>query len=276
MRSFALAALPVRVRRAAAVAITLAATLAGCGSQTGGNGGFGTPPAGPSGEYVITSVTEAGEQRDLVRGSEIRLTFEDGQLRAHAGCNHLSGSYEIDGDTLTVGPMGGTEMGCPKPLMAQDEWLAGLFAEPARLGEDPLTITAGDVVLTLTPREEASPDRPLTGTRWVLDGVVEGEAVGSVPAGPEVVLTLTDDAAQIVGLCNGWGAEIAVASSEIMWTPGMRTLMACADDARNELDTTVASLLTGRTAYEIEERTLRVTNGDRGLVFVAAEKVAAE
>lgn len=271
MRSFALAALPVRVRRAVAAAITLVATLAGCGSQNGGDGGFSTPPASLSGEYVVTSVTEDGEPRDLVRGSEIRLTFEDGQLRAHAGCNHLSGSYEIDGDTLTVGPMGGTEMGCPKPLMAQDEWLAGLFAEPARLGDDPLTITAGDIILTLTPREEASPDRTLTGTRWVLDGLIEGEAVSSVPAGPKVVLTLTDDAAQIAGLCNGWSAEVAATAEEITWTPGMRTLMACADEARNRLDADVAALLTGATAYEIEERTLRVMRGDRGLVFVAAE-----
>lgn len=260
----------VRVRRAAAVAITLVASLAGCG-QSADDAAPRAGDNGPSGEYVVTSVTDGGKPHAVVPGSEIRLTFTDGQLGLRAGCNHLSASYEIDGDDLTAGPMGGTEMGCPQPLMDQDTWLAGLFARPVQLGSDPLTITAGDVVLTLVPREEASPDRPLAGTRWVLDGVVQGDAVSSVPAGPPVVLELAGTEATIAGLCNGWSAEVAVSDAAITWTPGLRTLMACADEPRNRLDAEVSALLTGRTAYEIEERTLRLTRDDRGLVFGAAD-----
>lgn len=270
MRSFALTTLPARVRRAAAVAITLVAALVGCG-RAADEPGPRAGDTGPSGEYVVTSVTEGGKPRPLVPGSEIRLTFGDGQLGARAGCNRLSAPYELEGDELRVGTMGGTEMGCPEPLMEQDAWLSGLFAEPVRVGHDPLTLTAGEVVLTLVPREQAAPDQPLAGTRWVLDGVVEGEAVSSVPAGPEVVLVITGTTAAITGLCNGWGAEVAVADGAVTWTPGMRTLMACADEARNQLDTDLSALLTGRTAYDIEERTLRLTRGERGLVFVASE-----
>lgn len=271
MTSLVLAAPLARVRRAVAAAITLVASLAGCGQPSDDAPPQGGPAAGPSGEYVVTAVTDGGNDRPLVPGSELRLTFRDGRLDAQAGCNHLSASYEIDGDQLTAGPMGGTEMGCPAPLMDQDTWLASLFAEPVTLGEDPLTLTSGDIVLTLVPREEASPDRPLAGTRWVLDGVVEVDAVSSVPAGPDVVLVLKGTMATVTGLCNGWGADVAVADGEVTWTPGMRTLMACADEARNHLDTEVSALLTGRTAYDIEERTLRLTRGDRGLVFRASE-----
>lgn len=270
MRSLLLASFPARVRRAAAAAITLVATLAGCAQQADDarpRSGAG----GPSGEYVVTEITDSGKARALVSGSEIRLTFRDGQLGARAGCNHLSAAYEIDGDTLTAGPMAGTEMGCPEPLMEQDAWLTGLFADPVQLGEDPLTITAGDVVLTLVPREQAAPDRPLAGTRWLLDGVVQDDAVSSVPGGPDVVLVLTGTTATITGLCNGWSADVAVGDGAVTWTPGMRTLMACADEARNQLDTDLSALLTGRTAYEIEERTLRLTRGDNGLVFRAPE-----
>ena len=270
MTSLVLAAPLARVRRAVAAAITLVATLAGCG-QSSDDAAPRTGPGGPSGEYVVTAVTDGGTDRPLVPGSEIRLTFRDGQLGAQAGCNHLSAAYEIDGDQLTAGPMGGTEMGCPEPLMEQDTWLARLFAKPVTVGDDPLTLTSGEVVLTLAPREEVSPDRPLAGTRWVLDGVMEGDAVSSVPAGPDVVLVLTGTAATVTGLCNGWGAEVTVADGAVTWTPGMRTLMACADEARNSLDTEVSALLAGRTAYDIEERTLRLTRGDHGLVFRASE-----
>lgn len=270
MHMVLLTPLLVRVRRAVAAAITLAAALAGCG-QPVDDADPRSSGSAPSGEYVVTDVTDGGKPRALVPGSEIRLSFRDGQLGARAGCNHLSAAYEIDGDVLTAGPMGGTEMGCPAPLMEQDTWLAGLFAEPVRLGDDPLTITAGEVVLTLVPREQAAPDRPLAGTRWVLDGVVQGDAVSSVPGGPDVVLVLAGTTATITGLCNGWSADVAVGNGAVTWTPGMRTLMACADEARNQLDTDLSALLTGRTAYDIEERTLRLTRGESGLVFRAAE-----
>lgn len=251
----------------------VALALAGCGEKSDDP----TPRSGGSdptlaGEYVVTAVTDGGKPHAVVKGSEIRLTFEGGTLGLRAGCNLMGGEYELVGDQLTIGPIGGTDMGCPPALMDQDAWLAGLFADPVTVGEDPLTITSGDVVLTLADRESVSPDRPLEGTRWVLDGIIDGESVSSVPAGPEVVLTVAAGAAGITGLCNGWGAEVEVAPDEesVTWTPGMRTLMACEDPARQQLDTTVSGLLTGPTAYAIEERTLTLTQGDRGLVFRAA------
>ena len=38
-------------------------------------------------------------------------------------------------------------------------------------------------------REVADPDRPLEGTRWVVDGIVAGDAVLSIPAGVTAALT---------------------------------------------------------------------------------------
>lgn len=251
------------------VLLPVVLALSACGTE-GGPTPAGPAPADLSGTYVVTSVTEGGAERPLADGTEARISFTDGTLGIHAGCNHLSGSYAVTGDQLEVGPIGGTEMGCPQPLMDQDTWLAGLFAGPVTVGEDPLTLTSGDVVLTLKPREEVSPDRPLLGTRWVLDGVVDGQSVSSVPAGPEVVLTIAEaETATVSGLCNGFSAEVAVADETISWEPGMRTLMACADPARQQLDNAVSSLLTGDTTYVIEERQLTIRRDAIGLVFRA-------
>jgi heat shock protein HslJ len=256
------------MRIIAAVALLL--VLTACGAE-------GEPePAGPapvalSGTYVVTSVTVDDAAHALVKGSEVRLTFTDGKLGMTAGCNHLFGDYTFDADQLTVGTIGGTEMGCSEPLMDQDTWLAGLFAAPVRVGRDPLTLTSGKTVLTLEPRAAVHPDKPLVGTAWKLDGVVDGESVGSIPSGPDVVLTLAKDGnASVTGLCNGFGAEVVVSGDTITWEPGMRTLMACADDARMQLDNTVSSVLTGTTSYTIEEGTLTLTHGKKGLTFRAA------
>jgi heat shock protein HslJ len=263
-----LASLLVRVRRAAAAAITLVAALAGCATP----GGPAILRPTPSGEYVVTEASVAGSSHAFVKGSEVRISFDDGKLGITAGCNHLFGDFEVDGDDLVVGQIGGTEMGCPQDLMEQDAWLVAFFDHTVTIGHDPMTLTSGETILTLTPRTQAHPDRALVGVAWVLDGVVQGDSVSSVPAGPDVVLRFeSTDVAGVTGLCNGWGADVTAVDESITWRPHMRTLMACADDARNDLDTTVASLLTGRTAYEIEERTLRITRGDRGLVFVATD-----
>ncbi len=63
----------------------------------------------------------------LVAGSVVRVTFRDGGVAVHAGCNSMSGSYRIDGDRLVVGQLATTEMACEPDLMAQDQWVAGLL-----------------------------------------------------------------------------------------------------------------------------------------------------
>jgi heat shock protein HslJ len=89
-----------------------------------------------------TFVSTAIEGRELVAGSTISLSFEEGRVAAQAGCNTLSGGFTIDGDELDVEQLAQTQMACDQPLMDQDTWLA------AFLGDDP-TITLDGDQLTL-------------------------------------------------------------------------------------------------------------------------------
>ncbi|TCJ22574.1 META domain-containing protein [Nocardioides jejuensis] len=249
------------------VVLALAISTAACGSEGSHDPGLMPTLAG---DYVVTAVTDGGQPHAVVRGTEIRLSFADGRFGMRAGCNGMSGTYAIDGSTLTVGPLASTEMGCPKPRMDQDAWLAGLFARPATIDWQKQTITAGEVVLTILPRTAVHPDQDLRRTRWVLDGLTSGDTASSVPAGPPVVLRMEGtDVVQVSGLCNGFGADVEVAGGGIRWMPHMRTLMACADPARHALDDEVSSVLTGRTTYRITEKTLVITRGDAGLTFRA-------
>lgn len=53
--------------------------------------------------------------------SEAWLRIEDGEIKAHGGCNGMGGDVEVtsgDGDaTLTVGPLMGTQMACEEAVM---------------------------------------------------------------------------------------------------------------------------------------------------------------
>ncbi len=63
-------------------------------------------------------------------GTEITANFgEDGQLTGNAGCNDYNASYEVDGESISIGPAAATRKLCAEPegIMAQEaEYLAAL------------------------------------------------------------------------------------------------------------------------------------------------------
>ena len=62
----------------------------------------------------------------------VRLTITGGELRLHAGCNHLSAEVTIEDHRLqAAGGVVSTEMGCPPEPGARDAWLAALVDDRA-------------------------------------------------------------------------------------------------------------------------------------------------
>jgi len=50
--------------------------------------------------------------------AEIFVRFEaEGSLKGNGGCNAFFGSYKVSGESLEIGPMGGTRMACPEAVM---------------------------------------------------------------------------------------------------------------------------------------------------------------
>ena len=87
----------------------------------GACGGLG-PPAGDPLEgtfWVLRTYGGAG----LIPGTEITLTFEEGQVRGSSGCNTYGGSYEVDGDKITMSDLYMTEMACLDPEGVMDQEL---------------------------------------------------------------------------------------------------------------------------------------------------------
>lgn len=224
-----------------------------------------SPPDLVGHEFVSTDVS--GHQ--LVEGSEIRLTFEGDRLGASAGCNQLSGMWSLDGDVLVVPEnMAMTEMACEPALMDQDSWLADfLTSRPtAALDSDTLTLTGGDVTLTLLDREVADPDRPLEGTEWVLQDLVSADAVSSVATMRTPTLRFENGEVDVVTGCNSGSGSYEVTEQEITFGPIATTRMAC-DDASMEVEAHVVDVLQGTVTYDIEADVLTLTNGDLGLTY---------
>ena len=241
--------------------LLLAAAAAACGDPpvTARDNADVDEPWGRT--FLSTSVTEGGEPRPLVAGTEIRLTFfDDHRLGASAGCNIMGGQAEVSDGRLVVADLSTTEMGCDPPRHEQDEWLAGfLTARPAwRLDGAALTLTGGGTEIRLEDREVADPDRPLRGTRWVVDTVVDGDAASSVPPDADAHVTFGgggegggDGFGGSTGCNSMSGTATADGDDALVFSDVITTKMAC-DADRMRLEEAVLTVLDGRVSYRIE------------------------
>jgi heat shock protein HslJ len=261
--------MPVRTIARPLVLIGLVA-LAACG----GAGPVGEEPDLAGRTFVATQV--AGHEQ--VPGTEIRLSFEDGTVGAHAGCNSMSGPATWDDGVLVV-PADGlaqTLIGCPDDLAAQDEWLVGLLtSRPAIALSDDGVLTVGDDSSGLTMQERA--DAALVGSDWVLDGLVTADAVSSVPTGARDPGLRLEEAEEGMRLavrtgCNSGSGSVTVladddpASGTLEVGPLATTRMAC-DEAATSVETHVLAVLDGTVTYAVEGDSLTLTNGDLGLIL---------
>jgi heat shock protein HslJ len=206
----------------------------------------------------------------LVAGSRIRLTFTNGSLSASGGCNTMGGAYSIDGDRLVTTQMSMTEMACDEPLMRQDTWLgAFLGGVTFTIDGDTLTLVNGAVRLALLDEEVATPDKPIEGTRWVLDGIISGDAVSSVPIGVTASIKIAGGQVQVEAGCNTGGGSVTVAADTLAFGGIGLTKMGC-EAGPAAVESAVMTVLTGDVAYAIDADSLTLMNGANGLMFRAA------
>jgi heat shock protein HslJ len=149
--SATLASMRSRMMAVALAALLLAA--GGCGDDDDGSGAGPGPPAAADLDGR-TFVSTGAEGFTLVPGTQVTLTFEDGNVSASAGCNTMSGPYEIDDGTLEVGDMASTLIGCPDDLQRQDETLQDLLTGGPGMTLDGEVLTISGQGMTLTAREQ--------------------------------------------------------------------------------------------------------------------------
>lgn len=224
-------------------------------------------------QFLSVNVTDGGQPRPLVDGTRIRLTFENEQLSAQAGCNIIGGSYVIEEGKLVFSGGSMTEMGCDEPRMAQDEWLVSfLGSQPTlTLEGDNLTLVGGQTTISLLDSEVAEPDQPLVGTTWTLMSIISGDAVSSVPAG--VVATMSfgaDGSVEVNPGCNNGGGTYAVDGDSISFSDIITTKMACAGPQMQVENAVLQVLSTDGLTFAIDAGVLTIMAGNIGLQFSAS------
>ena len=122
------------------------------------------------------------------------------------------------------------------------------------------------------------PDKPLLGTRWTVDTLLQGDSASSVPVGdrPDAYIVIEDQGGTLRASghtgCNQFGGPVEVGADELTFGEIVMTKMACAG-AGDTLERAVLAMFSAPTVtYEIEAQrlTLRAPDGN-GLQLAAAK-----
>jgi heat shock protein HslJ len=236
-------------------------------SACGGGARAGDPDV--RGDWEFAGGTVDGAVLPAPAGARATLQVDDEQVRGVSFCNHYFSAYRLSGASLALDGLGTTDMGCePEGMTAESAYLEALGAvQTAAVDEGGLLLGGDRVRLRFAPVAPV-PDSALTGTRWVLETLVDGE-VASSTVGEPAVLELADDGTlrgstgcrMLAGTWSTSGAEVLV--------PELRADGTCPPDLAAQ-DDHVLGVLGDRFAPQVDADRLTVSAPDgRGLVYRA-------
>jgi heat shock protein HslJ len=99
-------------------------------------------------ESLVDGLGPDGSVSSVVGEPTLELT-EDGEVRGDTGCNTFTGSYELDDETLELGPLATTRMACDGPEGSQEEHVLDV------LEADSLAVTIDGAGLRLSADDRA-------------------------------------------------------------------------------------------------------------------------
>jgi heat shock protein HslJ len=68
----------------------------------------------------------------------------EGKVQGSGGCNRFTGKYEVDGDTIALGPLATTRMLCPDPVQQNEDRLFAGLARATKFAREGIDLTLKD------------------------------------------------------------------------------------------------------------------------------------
>jgi heat shock protein HslJ/uncharacterized membrane protein len=202
-------------------------------------------------------------------GVPLTVRFADGRASGFSGCNRFVGGFKRDGDTLTVGPLGGTMMACPEPRMAiEKRFLDGLSGtHRVAISGDRLTLTpASGTPLVF----QAEPPPTLEGVEWKVTGFNNGrQAVVSAVTGTTLTMTFDDGTVRGSSGCNTFRAPYTTEGNRLTISAAATTRKMCAAEGVMEQERKFLTALETAKVWTVESGTLDVHRADGERVLMA-------
>jgi heat shock protein HslJ len=204
------------------------------------------------------------------------LLMEDGAAGGNAGCNSWFGDYELDGQSLTFGPVGSTMMLCQGPAMAVEETFLANLSEVASWAIDSTELTLSDADGNALMRFAEAPAATVVGS-WVTQGINNGAEAVETNEYTSRVTAIFDPEGRLAGNdgCNNYMTSYEVDAESITISPSIATtMMACAEPALDELSSQYFAALLAATTWSVDASgalELRDASGALQVRYVPAE-----
>ena len=259
--------------RTATALVVLLLMATACARFAPGAGGSGSPQPSDdsldlSGAWVLSRGEGPGGPIQVPAGWRVTLNFTGGNEFGGQACNHYGGTYDrgVDGAVI-FSNMFMTEMACEEPMMTVEaSYHAALTAvtQAARTGEELTMWGEGvELVYSLLP---PVPDEALQGTRWMLESLIQGDAVSSVQGDAWLVLEADGTMTGSTG-CRDLSGRYVVSGDQLRWTD-LRAEGECGADLEQQDHLVVGVLEQPIVAIEGNRLTLSRPDGT-GLGYVA-------
>ncbi|WP_169311931.1 META domain-containing protein [Deinococcus maricopensis] len=228
---------------------------------------LGAANAQPTGEWRLTSITDAGRLISVNAQVAPTLRFDATRVSGLAGCNTYTASYAARADLLTFARVITTKKACPDQVLSLEERYLNVLRGVRRyeLRGRTLVLHAGNDRMEFVQGGRVS-DVTQTATRyagaWELAGVnVAGRALNVQGDRP---VTLTVEGARLSGNapCNTYSATFGVVNGAIQVGPVASTRRLCTTDAGNQLETAFLGALRAARAFELRGEQLVVVARD--------------
>ncbi len=185
-----------------------------------------------SNDFEPTSSSSRSNQDAIALGSEYWVQFlPDGGFSFRADCNGGFGSYEIDGSSLTLGPLGTTLMMCPEG--GQGSEFTDALSSVTSWSMD--QSGASDVlVLTTDDGTDLTFDASITGVVWQWSETQMSNGALVTPKTPETFQLSFSPDGSVVGMidCNHAFGSYTTDGNQITMMLAT-TRMFCGDDSQD-------------------------------------------
>ena len=219
-------------------------------------------------QWLLIAHGDAGAPATLEPGTVITANFsEDGNIAGFGGCNAYAGSYQVDQDQISIGPLAATASFCEDSSDQEQAFLEALeAAETFSLFGQRLSLhyNEGKEVLVFT-----SANLPVTGTLWTLN------AVDAQPIPEEITITAIfqpgteDEPDRVAGSagCNDYSAAYEVEGDQLTIETPAATRKFC--ETSMDEETAFLAAFEGQHTFEIIGDTMDVATEAGTLTFVA-------
>ncbi len=223
--------------------------------------------------WRLVSFGDPGDPTPVQEGTEATAVFTpetetSGTISGSATCNNYNGSYSIDGDSITIGPLAGTMMMCPEGMDQETAFLAALSgAQTFAISGENLQIVTDQGVLNFSAL-----DLPLENVLW------QATAVAGQPVPEEVAITALFQPGETAGAgslggnagCNNYHAEYVVEGDGLTISgPPAMTMMLCPDEGVAALEASYTAVLEAAASYAVEGDVLTISGAAGDVQFAA-------